>query len=373
MRERIERLVSFGVGLLAVLALKPAPPPARARTIVVTAPMPIAMTTPRPVMLPTVVATVPPPPIACPVPPVDDDEPIGRAATAAEITREISDAEPKLVLAVSRGAEALAMLDPDGSVRASFDDGRSFRVFERGTRFESTALDDDGRLYASTGDALLIRAPSGSITKLRGTGDRVIALAHGVVWASPDQARATDDAGAHWRTLAHDDVAEILRHDHVYAIDHALVGVSHISDMCDWNADEVVSLDLATGDYEHDTFEDEGDNAPRLAVVDDDGATWRYEAHGVRSPVRVRNLLLGRLDPAIGARRLRIENGALVELCGPRARTIAHEAPGDRIDAVDAGGRPIMIRGELVLRWSPAWGWRVLRDAPLAWPDLDGE
>jgi hypothetical protein len=70
--------------------------------------------------------------------------------------------------------------------------------------------------------------------------------------------------------------------------------------------------------------------------------------------------------PPPAARDLRIDHGTLIEQCGPDQRVIARGFRFDRVDAVDAGGRPLFASGEAIVRWSSRFGWRTLRPAPSA-------
>ena len=67
------------------------------------------------------------------------------------------------------------------------------------------------------------------------------------------------------------------------------------------------------------------------------------------------------LRPREGARALAVYGGALIELCTGGVRQVYREFPFERLDAVDASGRALVMNGGNLLRWSPQTGWRKLR------------
>jgi hypothetical protein len=84
----------------------------------------------------------------------------------------------------------------------------------------------------------------------------------------------------------------------------------------------------------------------------------RCDAHHDRA------LLEAGLSPVEGGRTLAVYSGSLVELCGHGARQVYRAFPYERIDATDASGRPLVVRGGALLQWSPAHGWRRLFALP---------
>lgn len=371
MRERVTRGVSFAIGVAGLLALGPPRPARPPSPIVVRMPVAISVATPRPVLLPTVVAAVPEPPLAgCPTPPLDDDAaPIGRAAARDEQPASYGDPAPELAVAASATLGVIALVDRRrGAVYASTDDGRRFtRVFRRHTA-DAIAVDDRGRIYAVGADGLFVRDPDGRErrTSVACTAetcvDRLVAIPGGVAWIHDRAIRTSVDGGRRWRTVDDDDALELAGRDHLFALDGRLWGTTHISEDCGWDADQVTSIDSATGGYEDRSF-DNGETAPALELADDRGASWRYRA--VRTPAHdVVALRMAQLDPTVGGRALRVDNGTLVEVCGDRGRAVAHAFRADRVDAVDAAGRPLYVRGDALDRWSPTFGWRVLFETP---------
>jgi hypothetical protein len=377
----------FALGLVGMLALRGiAPPlldlPRVPAPVFVRTPLPIPMAMPRPspVLIPTVVAAVPTPPLdGCPALAGDDElAPIGRPATEDDLQESSDAARDEGAIAASSTRPVLAVIDRGGALHVSDDDGRHWRAALGGHVLSSVAIDDRGRVYALGDDGLAV-IDDPARDRARWTTilcphevcrDRLVAVpGGGVVHLHDQEIRLSRDGGRTWRALASDpdddgddgDRAgdgELLRQRHLFAMGTRLYGVSDVSDMCGWRADEIASIDLRTG---HTAYQSFSDDAPaQLAVVDDAGATWRYAARGVPTAAAARDLILARRAPAIGARALFAEHGDLIELCGSRARLLSHAYGADEVDAVDAAGRALLVRGDAVLRWSARFGWRVL-------------
>jgi hypothetical protein len=360
--------------LIGVMALRPGDaPPRPAAPIVIRAPVPIAIATPRPapVMLPTVVAAVPAPALPdCPIPPLADDAPIGRAVTPAETPGDLGDPDTgeanAFEVAASPRVAVIAIVDRStGAAYASHDDGRRFRAVFRGAHVDAIAVDDRGRVYA-LGERLFVREPDGRERAVELTcahelcKDRIVAVPGGVAWIHDDEIRLSVDGARTWRTLDRDDGAAVAGNDRLFASGGALYGVTHVEEDCGWDADQIDRVDLATGAYRHDTFNDDEVGRPRVDEVDLGGGTWRYRPHRPIAPARVPSLVLASVAPVIGGRALQVERGTLVEVCGLRGRELAHGFLATHVDAVDAAGRPLVSHGEALLRWSPTYGWRVL-------------
>jgi hypothetical protein len=75
-------------------------------------------------------------------------------------------------------------------------------------------------------------------------------------------------------------------------------------------------------------------------------------------------LRVATLWPVEGARTLAVYNRSLIELCDDGARQIYRSFPFESVDAVDSAGRPLVVHGGQLVRWSPVHGWRRLFAAP---------
>ncbi len=380
-----ERIVSLLVGLIGVAATRAmsppafAPPAAPVPPIFVRTPVPIPMATPRPVpvMLPAVVAVVPPRLDGCATPALpEEDMPIGRPATAVELADSGSDEQTAMRVASWATGPTIAMIDPGGAVRISVDSGADWHRAFRGHSASSIAVDDRGRVYVAGegGLGFLDERDHERWTAIEcqheTCTDRVVAIPGGVAHIHDATIRTSHDGGVHWRALDADAAGEIARLDRVFSWNDTLYGVSHVEEMCGWHADQVAAIELRTGRERMTSFDDDPPN-PGIDIIEDAGSTWLYAAHGVTSNTAARDLLIAKLSPTIGGRTLIADHGELIELCGVRGRVVSHFYGADRVDAVDGRGQPILVRNNLVLRWSPRFHWRVIYE-PAEPPEPEG-
>jgi hypothetical protein len=379
---RIERWGSLATTLFALFALRPvvtAPPaPAVIAAPPIVVPSVITVRVPAPVPAPVVVTTIvmapPKDELACPVPPRADDAAIGVPADPGFAGS--SDDGGRRAVAASAAAPVIALVSTDGSVRASTDDGRTFTDIFVGAPASSIAVDDRGRIYAISRGRLGVRdlrgrerwldsaAPCGD----GGCEDRIAAAGGAVAWIRGASVRTSADGGRTWRTIDDEPGDELVRADRIGYWEGALIGLSHVSDMCGWEADQIARLDVSTRRYAFTSF-DNDTGSPKLEIVGDTGATWTYRARGVHGDAAARDLRLASLAPAFGSRLLWAADGQLYELCGDRGRIVAHGFGAPRVDAVDAAGRPLVAMGLHVYRWSARSGWRELDPPP---PVADG-
>ncbi len=365
-----------GPAAIAVAVPVPAPPIVVPPVVVHTAPGVLA--------IPLLVTPLLDDP-ACPVPPVAD-RPIGRPVTLGG-DDDLADAEvaggrqvqPVVAVAASRVAPVIAVHSAS-EVWASIDDGAHFRrVLASDDPIRAIAVDDDGRIYAATDRALGIRelrgrerwTPHAAIASGDPSG-ALITVGRDALWIG-DAALVISRAGGPWRAVPTDDA----RYDDLVggqAWDGVIYRGGHIQDMCGLD-DYVASSYAIGGELESATFH-AGGGGPVLTMDEDTGARWRYRLGCVRGDEdpteaepcggprdgvrRVHSLVMAQLQPTIGARVLFVERGALVELCGLRARPLAHAFGDEPIAAVDAGGRPLVIHDGHLWRWSPRFGWREL-------------
>ena len=354
--------------------------------------MPVEVPAPRvlplPVVVPTLADAALPPDLDCPTPPVGD-APIGRPVADADLVWDHGERAGKVV--ASARAPALAILR-DGAIRISDDDGRHFRPVRLGTAVDDVALDARGRLYAAAGNHLAVRSPDGRIRWTKATGDCVadagcpgslVASGDRVLWLHGSRTAVTADGARSWRRIADDDAAGFADAGRpgegvLLGWDGSAYATEHVVDMCGIDDYDVATLDLATGTYHHDVFHAGDEGGPAL-VSRGAGPTWRYRVacdayetgdapdptrpcpRAVRTRRALRALEVARLRPVVGGRVLFVDHG-LAELCGDHARLVVHDFPFGHVDAVDAGGRPLIAFGGRLLRWSPRHGWRVLLD-----------
>jgi hypothetical protein len=406
-------ITTFGItslGLLGLARLAAGPAPIAVASI---QRAPIGVPIAVPIAVPIVVPPAPPrlltipillapgDDLACPTPPVAD-RPIGLPVPASALTTaELDPLVPVAEVAASAVAPVIAVRVGD-EVWVSDDDGARFRrALATDPPIRAIAVDDDGRVYAATPASLGVREPGGrerwtarppaavaADTTPPPDGGALIAIGHGAVWITTDLGLVSR-AGGPWRPLP----AEITYPGALTggaSWDGVIYRSEHIQDMCGLDDYETTSSALGR-DLRSLTFHLEG-GGPRLRVVDDRGASWRYEirctgqtdgfdtddrddhaACGPRRDLRRdRSLLVAALQPTIGARVLFVDQGALVELCGLRAHPLAHAFGAEPIAAVDAGGRPLVVREGALWRWSPRYGWRVLFEGAPAPAPPDG-
>ena len=379
MREpRVEQWWPHATSVLALFAMRPvgsppqppaiAPPPPA--TIVV--PQVIAIRVPAPIIAPVIITQVvaPKDELACPTPPRADDEAIGVPGEPGTVTH---DDAPHATIAASAAAPVIAIVRGAAyGARASTDDGRTFTTIFAGRAISSIAVDDRGRIYAIADGRLGVRDRRGRERWIDAAStcadevcpERVIAAGDAVAWVRSGSLRTSADGGRTWRVLDDEPGDEVAGAANAGYWNGTLYGISHVSDMCGWDADDIATFDLRTRRYAFESFDNEAGSA-KLDVVDDHGGSWTYRGRGVAGE-KARDLRLARIGPAFGPRLLWADEGQLYELCGDRGRIVAHRFGASRVDAVDAAGRPLVADADRVFRWSARFGWRELDPQPPA-------
>lgn len=386
---------SVVAGALAMVAVVAHLPQRTVATVVVEHPAPVIVTVDRPVPIPT--APEPPPPpttftpvaegAACPVIDAAADLPIG---VAVDPVKSDADDGATVRVVASTATPRIAVLS-DGVVRVSDDDGANWVRAFAGHDVQQIAVARDGTLYAVDGDKVGVRTFPGArdvwrnvpIAVCRDSGEcpqcdnRIGVVDDRLVWFHNADLAVSTDRGQHWKPISTADTAwSGSIEGSLFTYRGALYQVEHWTDMCGVDDTPVWRLDRS-GHIDHTIFHNYyEEREPVLHAGDDVGTAWRWrercwgkDADVLTSCSRVipsvsAMLRVGTLRPVEGARTLAVYERSLIELCDDGARQIYRTFPFDTVDAVDAQGRPLVVRGRDVLRWSPAHGWRRLHRAP---------
>jgi len=313
--------------------------------------------------LPTPPPPTPPDPLGCPelAPP---PEPIGRPVDIHDAAERHDDVR---VLAAS-AAPVIAVRRLDATVRVSDDDGATFaRAFEDHA-VDELALAGDGQLYAKSGAWLGTRDPATHRERWRQTPfatGRIAVLPGRVLWIEGTTIHASRDRGLTWRAIRADVPWSASVDGDLFAWRGALYLVQHYEDMC--GVDDWPVYQLADTTITHAIFHaGYGDDHTLDAADGGIGTTWTWRSHCPDCSMRQRTLLEAqKLQPVEGARVLAVYEHGLVELCTNGARLVYRAFPFEHIAAVDHAGRPLVVIGDMLVRWDPAHGWRRLTTIPL--------
>jgi len=330
--------------------------------------------------------------IACPVFDASADQPVG---IQVRPKKEYEDAQLKV--AASAATPRIAIL-ADGAVLVSDDDGARFAPAFKGHDVREIAVAHDGTLYAVEDDRLGVRTfPGGTETWRNVPGavckdsgecpwcdNRIAVVEDRLVWFHNAELSVTTDRGRHWKNISTERMAwSGSTNDGVLLpFRGALYEVHHYQDRCGVDDTPVWRLN-GNGRIDHTIFHNYYESQEPVLEGDDEvGIEWQWrercwgeDASVLTScsksvPAVSAMLRVGTLRPVEGARALAVYGGSLIELCDDGARQVYRAYPFETIDAVDAQGRPLVVRGDELLRWSAVHGWRRLYKRP-AEPDRE--
>jgi hypothetical protein len=392
-RRRKRQVLSAVTAVIAlacvctIVLLAVGPPP---RVVVAHTP-PVIVTVDRIVPAPAPAAPmIEPPPapepaqtvVTCPVLDPAADRSIG----AAIVLDKSEPDEPRMRVVASAVAPRIAIL-AGATVFVSDDDGAHFANAFVGHDVSQIAVARDGTLYAIDGDKLGVRAFPGSTDVWRcvpgavcqDSGEcpwcdnRIAAVEERLYWFHNAAISVTSDQGRHWRSIPTDDAAwPSASDDSLLSYRGVVYQLEHYHDMCGVSESHVWRL-ARSGKIDHAIFHDYYESREPVLEPDDEVATaWRWRERcwrddsamlsscSRRIPTVSSMLRVATLRPIEGARALAVYAGGLIELCEDGARQVYRAFPFPSIDAVDAQGRPLVVRGGELLRWSPVHGWRRL-------------
>jgi hypothetical protein len=362
------------------------PSPPMVVAIVQPAPVPPAPTPP-PTPPPSAQAPAPPDvadELACPT--IDAAKPSG-ARLDSDAVRALGEDGPALRVVAARAAARLAILDPAGVVRVSDDGTPAFRAAFVGRRVDELAIDRAGVLYARSATELGIRDLAGherwrtiapATCTREACTDRIATLDDQIAWLHDEDVFVSRDRGAAFHRVTRDDAPWASDSSGAtFAWRGALYQVQHYEDMCGVDDSPTWRFDPSSGAITHAIFHNQYVLNDRVLEASDEAAatwTWRERcredesaplgACTTRDPIRSAMLAAKTLRPVEGGRTLSVFEGSLVELCSGGARQIYRAFPFDHLAAVDHVGRPLVVRGGMLLRWSAGDGWRRLYSAP---------
>ncbi len=329
-------------------------------------------------------AAAPTPLLACPVLDPAADRPIG--AVVKHPNADPADADdPRFHVVASAVAPRIAIL---AGYRAfvSDDDGARFSRAFANHDVQQIAVARDGTLYAIEGDQLGVREFPGTREVWRRVpgaackggecpwcDDRIATVDERLVWIHNDTLSVTTDQGRHWKSVSTADTAWSDSTDgRLLAYRGSLYQLADYRDMCGVDDTFVWRLG-ANAKIDHTIFHNYYESREPVLEPDDDvGSEWRWRERcwdeestvltscTKRVPAISTMLRVATLRPAEGARALAVYSGALIELCEDGARQVYRTFPFSKVDAVDAQGRPLIVNGSDLLRWSPVHGWRRL-------------
>jgi hypothetical protein len=378
--RRLEPVVGIFLGAVLLMrgsptrTIAPSPPPAPS----------IAITVPPPLVI-HIENTIEAPPAAQPPPSADlgcplvtaIDEPIG-----ARIEPTVVETNEPTATAYAAALAPQLAVKQENRVWVSDDDGRSWsRAFED-HEVMHVAVARDGVVFALAGTELGVRSPGGRTawrpvaydqdnpgrhTNLAVVGGEVIAIIG-------DQIHTSRDDGRTWKHVETEERAWDDTGTAMFTWQGSAYQIDHYHDRCGVSEQHVYRLDgrrVVTADVFHDYYiSDE----PVLRAISDIDTSWSWKPRcwrtdssdgltdcTAKSARRTNLLTAATLSPAEGARTLAVYEHGLVELCDRGARLVYRSFPFDHVDAVDAAGRALVMRGESLLRWSPVHGWRKLK------------
>ena len=366
------------------LAVHVAAPPVIV-AIVPPPPMPSPPPLPPPLPAPQPGALSPAPdPLGCPS--LDASDSSGIRLESEEV-RNLGEAGAALRVVAARTSARLAILDPAGMARLSEAGGATFHFVFADHHIDDLAIDRAGVLYARSGIELGVRDLEGherwreinqAMCPREACIDRIATIDDRLAWLHDDQAFVSRDRGATFRRVTTDDAPWTPEADGVlFAWRGALYQVQHYTDMCGVDDSPTWRLDPGSGAIAHTIFHNQYTaNEPVLGTTDDAATTWAWRercredeaaplgACTDRDPSRSAMLAAKTLVPVEGGRVLAVFQGSLIELCPQGARQIYRAFPFDHLAAVDHLGRPLVVRGGILLRWSAGGGWRRLYGVP---------
>ncbi|HEY5937559.1 MAG TPA: hypothetical protein VIU61_23090, partial [Kofleriaceae bacterium] len=281
----------------------------------------------------------------------------------------------------SRSGGTLAMLT-DGDVQLSTDDGATFRHVFRAYNVDRIALGSDDVLYAVAGRELGIRTPAGreswrepTISKCDPDMDcvnRIATVGDELVWMSFEAVAKSRDRGRTWKTVSTTADAPWNAGTWLFPWRGSVYAIDHYVDRCGVDDSPVWRLSSA-GKISHTIFHNYYQlGEPVLRASDSSATTWTWRERCPdadyasklttcdRNDDRSAMLMAKTLLPVEGARTLSVFENSLVELCADGARQVYRRWPGQHLDAVDARGRPLVVIGYSLYRWSEHHGWRRL-------------
>lgn len=388
--RRLEPLL--GMFLVATVLLRDAPAPAVAPPPPPPPPPAVTITVPPPLVVhieKTVETTIDVVGPAMPLPASDlgcpliaaADEPIGTRVDPAsgEGTETATN-----VFAAARAPQIV--VEHGSSVSVSDDDGRTWSLAFLEHDVTHLAVRADGVVFALAGHELGVRSPGGS-TRWRpikydednqGRNRNLAVIGDEVIVIIGEQIHASRDQGRSWKRVNTDERAWDDTGAAMFTWQGAAYQIDHYHDMCGVSEQHVFRLDAkhrVTGDVFHDYYiPDE----PVLHASTDIDTQWAWKPRcwssetpdnlgrcTAKSASRTNLLIAATLKPVEGARTLAVYERGLIELCERGARLVYRTFPFERVDAVDAAGRALVMRGPTLLRWSPLHGWRKLKKFPM--------
>lgn len=398
MCKRILVGAGFGIaGLAAALGIWSLVPMREVPVIVELQPIVVSRETPPPV-IPTLVVEpkpAPPPPVStglsCPVLDASPEPDIGVRVRIDDVAQDESRPDNTQVVASRHGQTIAVLLDHE--VRLSVDDGTTFRRVFRDHAVSRIALASDGTLYAVATTELGIRTPEGRETwrepKIAKCVEdrcvnRIATLDDELVWMSIEGVATSRDRGRTWKTISTPDDSPWNAGEWLFSWRGAVYAIDHYVDRCGVDDSPVWRLSQSRK-ISHTIFHNYyQDGEPVLRASDDAATTWTWrercpdEGYGPkltackeRDHDRSAMLMAKTLLPVEGARTLSAYQNSLVELCADGARQIYRRWPVDQLDAVDTRGRPLVVIGRGLYRWSAQHGWRRLHRQKPATPTND--
>jgi hypothetical protein len=350
----------------------PPPPPA----VAITVPPPLVIHIEKTIEAPP--AAIPPATsdLGCPLV-TANDEPIGaRVDPTADADSEVT----AKVFTAARAPQIAVMNEQ--AVWVSDDDGRTWsRAFDD-HEVTHVAVSANGVVFALASYELGVRSPGGR-TRWRpiehdqdyqGRHTNLAVIGSEVIAIIGDQIHASRDQGRSWKHVKTDERAWDDTGTAMFTWRGAAYQIDHYHERCGVSEQHVYRLDAkhrVTGDVFHDYYMPD---EPVLRASTDIDTQWAWKprcwssetpdntsACTARAASRYDLLTAATLKPAEGARTLAVYEHGLIELCERGARLVYRTFPFDRVDAVDAAGRALVMRGESLLRWSPLHGWRKLK------------
>lgn len=330
-------------------------------------------------------------PVAVPVVPAPQPDALGCPELAADdetigvpvvVTPRLEPVDPSPIAQVVAAAHAsvLALRTTAGKVRVSDDDGKTFRAVLTDRTVDEIRIDAEGTLFARAGSDLAVLAPGARHASWRtfdaatcdneGCRDEIGVAGDRLVWIRGRQLASSRDRGRTWK-LAPDDMPWSQAQGTLLTWHGSLYQLEHYEDECGLDESPTWRFDPDTNAVTVAIINNEpveGNEVLRPTSDVDPSWTWtrqcRQESPSDLGPCREVQvpfalLLAKTLRPVEGARTLSVsDNGSLIELCRGGARQVYRQFPFGSIETVDSHGRPLIIDGSDVVRWSPAHGWR---------------
>ena len=392
LRRRIVLGAGLGIaGLAAALGIWSLVPTREVPVIVELQPIVLSREAPPP---PPPVEPKPEPPpapvstgLSCPVLDASPEPDIGVRVRVDDFLNDEDRTDHAQVVASREGKTIAVLIDDE--VTLSVDDGATFRRVFRDHAVSRIALASDGTLYAVATTDLGMRTPQGRetwreppIAKCRDDEEcvnKIATLGDQLVWMSFEAVATSRDRGRTWKTVSTPDDAPWTASAWLFTWRNSVYAVDHYYDRCGVDDMPVWRLSPARK-ISHTIFHNYYQvGEPVLKTSDDAATTWTWhercghENYGQRLTAckerdddRSAMLMAKTLFPVEGARTLSVYEGGLIELCADGARQIYRRWPVDTVHAVDARGRPLVVYGRALYRWSEQHGWRRLYRAKIA-------